>query len=96
MARLTDTERERLTALIREGKPLPVGYRAKLFPDGETFRLGKVFWRDTVLDKKKHQAELRIPQDEFTGRCLMLIYFDKYGNELKAVKTPADFVEKAG
>ncbi|MCX6170943.1 MAG: site-specific DNA-methyltransferase [Ignavibacteriales bacterium] len=55
------------------------------------FNLSQVFWSDKITAVNKTKAEIRIPQDSFTGNKMMVIYLDKYGNELKIVKTQKDF-----
>ena len=34
---------------------------------------------------------IRIPEDEFVGKKMMIIFIDIYGNELKVVKLKKDF-----
>jgi DNA modification methylase len=55
------------------------------------FSLSKVFWADQILNEEKTRAIIRIPEDEFIGKKMMVIFVDKYGNELKVVKTKKDF-----
>ena len=55
------------------------------------FNLSQVFWSDEIIAEDKTKAEIRLPQDSFTGKKIMVIYLDKYGNELKIVKTQKDF-----
>lgn len=55
------------------------------------FNLSQVFWSDKIITEDKTKAVIRIPQDSFTGKKMMIIYLDKYGNELKIVKTQKDF-----
>ena len=55
--------------------------------------LSQVFWADKIISEDKSKAEIRLPQDTFTGKKMMVIYLDKYGNELKIVKTQKDFNE---
>ena len=55
------------------------------------FNLSKVFWSDTILDEEKKKAVVRISQEEFSGKKMMIIFMDKYGNELKVVKLKKDF-----
>jgi len=59
--------------------------------NGDYFNLSQVFWSDSILEEDKKKAIVRIPQEEFTGRKMMIIFMDKYGNELKVVKTKKDF-----
>lgn len=55
------------------------------------FNLDHVFWADKIVDKEKNNAIIRIAETEFTGDKMMVIFMDKYGNELKVIKTKADF-----
>jgi len=55
------------------------------------FNLGRVFWARNIVDEGRGQAVARIPEDEFTGKKMMVIFIDIYGNELKVVKTKKDF-----
>ena len=60
----------------------------------EIFTLQKIFWADKVLIDSK--VVLRIPQNEFKGDNMMIIYMDKYGNEFKVLKTKSDFGNSHG
>ena len=55
------------------------------------FDLDKVFWSDAIINQGRSKAEIRVPSSEFTGKRMMVIYMDKYGNEYKVVKKKADF-----
>ena len=55
------------------------------------FNLSRVFWADSILDEDKKKAVIRVGQDDFDGKKMMIIFMDKYGNELKVVKTKKDF-----
>jgi len=55
------------------------------------FNLDKVFWATDIVNEDHSQAVARIPEDEFTGKKVMVIFIDKYGNELKVVKMKKDF-----
>jgi len=55
------------------------------------FNLDQVFWSDETVDEDKAKAIIRIPEDDFSGKKMMAIFMDKYGNELKVVKTKKDF-----
>lgn len=55
------------------------------------FNLGRVFWAGDIVDEARTRAVIRIPEDEFTGKKMMIIFIDTYGNELKVVKTKKDF-----
>jgi len=55
------------------------------------FNLGRVFWAGDIVDEDRTKAVIRIPEDMFTGKKMMIIFIDTYGNELKVVKTKKDF-----
>jgi len=55
------------------------------------FKLDKIFWATDILYEEKKQAIARIPKDAFIGKKMMIIFIDKYGNELKVIKTKKDF-----
>jgi len=55
------------------------------------FNLGKVFWAGDVVNEERSEAVIRISEDEFTGKKMMIIFIDRYGNELKVVKQKKDF-----
>ncbi len=55
------------------------------------FNLGKVFWAREVVNEERSKAVIRISEDEFTGKKMMIIFIDTYGNELKVVKLKKDF-----
>jgi len=57
----------------------------------QIFDLDKVYWSDKIVNAEKTKAEIRIPAEEFTGKAMMIIYMDKYGNEYKVVKKKANF-----
>jgi len=59
--------------------------------DGETFNLDRVFWADDILNEGRTEAVVRIPEGDFAGATAMIIFMDKYGNELKVCKQPGDF-----
>jgi site-specific DNA-methyltransferase (adenine-specific)/adenine-specific DNA-methyltransferase len=59
--------------------------------NGGYFNLDKAFWADKILDDAKTKAVIRIPQNEFTGKKMLVIFMDKYGNELKVLKSKGDF-----
>jgi len=59
--------------------------------NGDYFNLAKVFWANDILNEARKVAVIRIPEDDFAGRKMMVIFIDKYGNELKVVKTKKDF-----
>jgi hypothetical protein len=55
------------------------------------FDLDKVYWANDIVNDKKTKGEIRIGEDYFTGKTMMIIYMDKYGNEYKITKTKKDF-----
>lgn len=55
------------------------------------FNLDKVFWADQILNEEKTKAVIRISEEDFPGKRMMIIFMDKYGNELKVLKTKKDF-----
>jgi len=57
----------------------------------QIFDLDKVYWSDKIVNAENTKAEIRIPAEEFTGKAMMIIYMDKYGNEYKVVKKKANF-----
>lgn len=59
--------------------------------NNDYFNLDQVFWSDETVDEDKTKAIIRIPEGDFTGKNMMIIFMDKYGNELKVVKTKKDF-----
>jgi site-specific DNA-methyltransferase (adenine-specific)/adenine-specific DNA-methyltransferase len=59
--------------------------------NGEYFHLNEVFWADKILDTEAGKAIVRIPEKSFTGEKMMIIFMDKYGNELKVTRTKKDF-----
>ena len=59
--------------------------------DGKTFNLCRMFWADDTVNADRTEAVLRLTDDEVPGRDLMIIFMDKYGNELKVRKSARDF-----
>ncbi|MDO9567568.1 MAG: site-specific DNA-methyltransferase [Candidatus Desulfaltia sp.] len=59
--------------------------------NGGYFNLDNAFWADKILDDAKTKAVIRIPQNEFAGKKMLVIFMDKYGNELKVLKSKGDF-----
>ncbi len=60
------------------------------------FRLSRVFWAEDLLKaaggaEKAEKLALRIPEQDFTGKKMMVILCDRYGNEKKLVFSAADF-----
>lgn len=75
---------------------------AMIDPDynGEVFRLGHVFWGDEVITaagglSEAKKLELRIPEQNFTGKQMMVILCDRYGNEKALLLKKKDFTESA-
>ncbi len=64
--------------------------------DGDVFRLGRVFWAEDLvkdaggLDAAK-ALTLRVPDEDFTGKRMMVILCDRYGNEKQRVFAKGDF-----
>jgi hypothetical protein len=64
--------------------------------DGDVFRLGKVFWADELLSaagglEKAERLMIRIPEQDFMGRKMMVILCDRYGNEKTLVYDKKEF-----
>ncbi|MFZ5863736.1 MAG: site-specific DNA-methyltransferase [Nitrospirota bacterium] len=64
--------------------------------DGDVFRLGRVFWADDLLKdagglEKAERLAVRIPEQDFIGKRLMVILSDRYGNEKTLVFEKKDF-----
>jgi hypothetical protein len=60
------------------------------------FRLGKVFWGEELLKEAggletAERLALRIPEEQFTGKRMMVILCDRYGNEKALVLAKEDF-----
>ena len=55
------------------------------------FNFEQVFWASDILNEERKMGVIRIPEGDFTGKKMMVIFMDKYGNELKVVKTKKDF-----
>jgi hypothetical protein len=67
--------------------------------DGDVFQLSRVFWGEDVLKaagglEKADRLELRIPESEFTGKQMMVILCDRYGNEKTLLLSKTDFAAK--
>ena len=64
--------------------------------DGDVFRLGRVFWAEDLwkeaggLEHAK-ALTLRVPEQDFTGKKMMVILCDRYGNEKQRVFAKGDF-----
>ena len=64
--------------------------------DGDIFRLSQVFWGEDLIKaagglQKAKCLELRIPEERFAGRQMMIILCDRYGNEKTLVLNKSDF-----
>ena len=59
--------------------------------NGDTFNLFRVFWADDILNEDRTEAVVRLPEDDVNGETMMVIFMDKYGNELKVRKMRSDF-----
>lgn len=69
--------------------------------DGDVFRLGKVFWAEDLLKEaggleSAERLTLRIPEEEFTGKRIMVILCDRYANEKALALAKRDFGERNG
>lgn len=64
--------------------------------NGDVFRLNRVFWAEDLLKEAGglEQAErlvVRIPEQDFAGNRMMVIFCDRYGNEKALVFGKEDF-----
>lgn len=64
--------------------------------DDDVFRLSRVFWGEDLLNEAGglEQAEslsIRIPEEDFTGKRMMVVLCDRYGNEKALVFDKKDF-----
>ena len=62
----------------------------------DVFRLSRVFWGEEVIEaagglEKAELLELRIPEEEFTGKEMMIVLCDRYGNEKSLLLKRGDF-----
>jgi hypothetical protein len=69
--------------------------------NGDVFRLGRVFWAEDLLKEaggleEAKRLTLRIPEEEFTGKRMMVILCDRYGNEKTLALAKDDFEERNG
>lgn len=55
------------------------------------FNLDKVFWSSNIYSSEKEFVLINIDEKEFVGSKMMIIFIDKYGNELKVIKEKGDF-----
>lgn len=67
--------------------------------NGDVFRLNKVFWGEDVLKEagglgKAEKLELRIAGQDFTGKQMMVILCDRYGNEKALLLGKDEFTSK--
>lgn len=65
--------------------------------NGDVFRLSRVFWGEDVIKaagglEEAEQLELRIPEQDFGGKKMMVILCDRYGNEKSLLFEKKDFV----
>lgn len=68
--------------------------------DGDVFRLSRVYWGEDLIKaadglENAERLALRIPESEFTGKQMMVILCDRYGNEKRLLLTKSDFAAKA-
>lgn len=68
--------------------------------NGDVFRLSRVFWGEDLLKaagglEAAEQLELRIPEADFTGKKMMVILCDRYGNEKSLVLEKRDFASES-
>jgi site-specific DNA-methyltransferase (adenine-specific)/adenine-specific DNA-methyltransferase len=64
--------------------------------DGDVFRLSRVFWGEDAIKaaggiENAKWLELRVPEQDFIGRQMMLILCDRYGNEKALRLSKSDF-----
>ncbi|MGD0816689.1 MAG: hypothetical protein ABSA83_24120 [Verrucomicrobiota bacterium] len=64
--------------------------------NGDVFRLSRVFWGEEAINaagglEDAEQLELRIPEPDFSGKKMMVILCDRYGNEKSLVLEKGDF-----
>lgn len=59
--------------------------------NGEYFSLHEIFWGDKVFDSEAKKAVIRLSEKSVSGEKMMIIFMDKYGNELKVIRTKKDF-----
>ena len=59
--------------------------------DGKAFNLCRVFWADDTVNENRTEAILRLSEDEVSSGDLMIVFMDKYGNELNVRKSHEDF-----
>jgi hypothetical protein len=64
--------------------------------DDDVFRLSRVFWGEDLLNEAgglemAESLALRIPEEDFTGKRMMAVLCDRYGNEKALVFDKKDF-----
>lgn len=57
----------------------------------EYFNLSEIFWADKIVDSEAKIAIISISEKAIKGEKMMIIFMDKYGNELKVIRTKKDF-----
>ncbi len=68
--------------------------------NGDVFRLSRVFWGEELIKAAgglddAEQLELRIPEQDFSGKKMMVVLCDRYGNEKALVFEKKDFISAA-
>ena len=64
--------------------------------DGDVFRLRQVFWAEDLVKEaggleSAKLLSVRVPEQDFIGKRLMVILCDRYGNEKALVLEKKDF-----
>jgi DNA modification methylase len=62
--------------------------------NGDVFRLGRVFWAEDLLKEAGETPErllVRVPEQDFGGKRMMVILCDRYGNEKSLTFEKKDF-----
>jgi DNA modification methylase len=62
--------------------------------NGDVFRLGRVFWAEDLLKEageKPERLQVRVPEQDFNGKRMMIILCDRYGNEKALAFEKKDF-----
>ena len=67
------------------------GKEEKNLPELDLSHVQKESWEKFLAGGIETEISEISPIDDFTGKKMMVIFIDKYGNELKAVKTKKDF-----
>jgi hypothetical protein len=68
--------------------------------NGDVFQLSRVFWGDDLVARaggieKVGKIEVKIGEDEFTGKQMMVVLCDRYGNEKSLLLKKNDFRGKS-